>query len=750
MLATDTESSDSNQEASTWMEGMAAFLAQDDEILAMRLDPAGQTISVATKGTVNAAKLKEKLDTLIRELDEQFLSTRPAARGASDAALVIERPHVSSAAERKAWTWRQFAWPTVRDAELDQASEWKRLALQAGMCLVLLLAGVILERHEPLKWLAIACYTGSMIAGGINTAMETWAKLKNLRLDIDFLMLAVALAASSIGAWREGALLLCLFSTSGAIEHYVLHRSRREISALTRAAPKVARVIAADGSLQMRPVESLVIGDQLRVLPDELIPVDGTLLSGETAVDESNVTGESVPIEKASGDTMLGGTLNLWGSIALRVEKVSAESTLQRIIALIEQAEHLRAPSQRFTDKFGTTYTLSAMGLTLGMFFVWWLVAGIQPFENLPGATSAFYRSMTLLVVMSPCALALSIPSAILAAIAWGARHGLLFRGGAAVEKLAEVDVICMDKTGTLTEGAMRVRQVESFPIGHETAIARIAVSLDSHSNHPISRAISDYGRRHDVKPETVADFQRISGMGLRGKIHDVVYYVGRRELLSQPQFHEWLQKVPDTPLAFSEVWVLGQGVVGRILLEDSIREGSRSVLKRLKEHGIETMMLTGDRRAAAESVAKELGVASVRAGLHPGDKVNIIQELTSKGRKVAMVGDGVNDAPSLAAAHVSVAMGARGSDAAMEQSDIVLMNDRIEKLLTALELSQRARRIIRQNLAISLGAIVLASLASLASLLPLTWGVVAHEGSTLIVCLNSLRLIFHKDTPAK
>ncbi|QIF06057.1 cation-translocating P-type ATPase [Roseimicrobium sp. ORNL1] len=732
------------------MEGMAAFLAQDDEILAMRLDPAGQTISVATKGIVNAAKLKDKLDTLIRELDEQFLSTRPAAQGASDAALVIERPHVSSAAERKAWTWRQFAWPTVRDAELDQASEWKRLALQAGMCLVLLLAGVILERHEPLKWLAIACYTGSMIAGGINTAVETWAKLKNLRLDIDFLMLAVALAASSIGAWREGALLLCLFSTSGAIEHYVLHRTRREISALTRAAPKVARVIAADGSLQMRPVESLVIGDQLRVLPDELIPVDGTLISGETAVDESNVTGESVPIEKASGDTLLGGTLNLWGSIALRVEKVSAESTLQRIIALIEQAEHLRAPSQRFTDKFGTTYTLSAIGLTIGMFFVWWLVVGIQPFENLPGTTSAFYRSMTLLVVMSPCALALSIPSAILAAIAWGARHGLLFRGGAAVEKLAEVDVICMDKTGTLTEGAMRVRQVESFPAGHEIEVARIAVSLDSHSNHPISRAISEYGRRHELKPETVTDFQRISGMGLRGKIHDVVYYVGRRELLSQPQFREWLQKVPDTPLAFSEVWVLGQGVVGRILLEDSIREGSRSVLKRLKEHGIETMMLTGDRRAAAESVAKELGVASVRAGLHPGDKVNIIQELTSKGRKVAMVGDGVNDAPSLAAAHVSVAMGARGSDAAMEQSDIVLMNDRIEKLLTALELSQRARRIIRQNLAIALGAIALASLASLASLLPLAWGVVAHEGSTLIVCLNSLRLIFHKDTAAK
>lgn len=749
MAATDTEPAEHAPHASTWMEGLAAFLEKDGEILAMRLDPVAQTISVATQGSVNAAKLRERLHTLIHGLDEKFLSTRPG-NGHAGAALTIERPRATVDADRKAWTWRQFAWPTVGTAVQDEASDWKRLAVQAGLCLLLLLAGVVLERYEPLKWLAILCYTASMVAGGINAATETWKKLKLLRLDIDFLMLAVAIAASSIGAWREGALLLFLFSASGAIEHYVLHRTRREISALTRAAPKVARMICADGSLQMRPVESLVIGDQVRVLPDELIPVDGTLLSGDTAVDESNITGESVPIEKTSGDALLGGTLNLWGSVALRVDKLSAESTLQRIIALIEQAEHLRAPSQRFTDKFGTRYTLFALGLTTVMFFVWWLALAVQPFENLADKTSAFYRAMTLLVVMSPCALALSIPSAILAAIAWGARHGLLFRGGAAVEKLAEVDTICMDKTGTLTEGAMRVRQVESFPPGHEQDVARIAVSLDSHSNHPISRAISEYGRRQNVKAEEVTDFQRISGMGLRGRIQGDVYYVGRRELLNQPEFHEWLQKVPDTPLAFSEVWVLGGHVVGRILLQDSIREGSRAVLKRLKEHGIETMMLTGDRRAAAESVAKELGVATVRAGLHPGDKVSIIQELTSKGRKVAMVGDGVNDAPSLAAADVSVAMGARGSDAAMEQSDIVLMNDRIEKLLTALELSQRARRIIRQNLAISLGAIVLASLASLASLMPLTWGVIAHEGSTLIVCLNSLRLIFHKDAPAR
>jgi Cd2+/Zn2+-exporting ATPase len=470
------------------------------------------------------------------------------------------------------------------------------------------------------------------------------------------------------------------------------------------------------------------------------------VLTGETAADESTLTGESVPVGKEIGATVYSGTLNLWGAVTVRVDKLASQSALQKIITLIQHAQHLRAPSERFTDRFGTRYTWLALGVTAVMFFVWWLALHVPPFQNTEESKSAFYRAMTLLVVMSPCALALSIPSAILAAIAWGARHGILFRGGAAIEKLAEVDVVCMDKTGTLTEGELRVTSVESFPPGHESEVARIAVSLDSQSNHPISRAITAYGKAHALEPHAVSDFQRITGAGLRGKVNGAVCYVGRRELMQQSGFEAWLDKIPDTPLGFSEVWVLSADIVGRILLQDTIRAGSKGVLEKLHTAGVHTIMLTGDRRAAAEHVGKDLGLGEVRAGLKPEDKVQAIKTMTEQGRKVAMVGDGVNDAPSLAAAYVSVAMGARGSDAALEQSDVVLMQDKIEKLLTARELSLKSRAIIKQNLFISLGTVAVMACAALFGIVPLTIGVIAHEGSTVVVCLNSLRLLFGRE----
>jgi Cd2+/Zn2+-exporting ATPase len=347
---------------------------------------------------------------------------------------------------------------------------------------------------------------------------------------------------------------------------------------------------------------------------------------------------------------------------------------------------------------------------------------------------------------MSPCALVLSIPSAILAAIAWGARRGILFRGGAAIEKLAEVDLVAMDKTGTLTEGNLRVGQVESFPPGREKEVLSLAVTLDAHSNHPIALAITRHAREQGIEAGELIEFQSLPGLGLRGRTTDGVTYVGRRELMDQGDFAQWLKDVPDAPLGFSEVWVLNAGTMGRVLLKDEIRSGSKAVLAQLAAEKVITVMLTGDRRAAASQVAHELGVTDVRAGLHPEDKVAAIKEFTQQGRKVAMIGDGVNDAPSLAAAYVSVAMGARGSDAALEQADVVLMQDKIEKLLSARHISQAARRIIRQNLAISLGSVIVMAIASLFGIVPLTLGVLTHEGSTVIVCLNSLRLLFVKE----
>lgn len=742
------------------MDGLADFLAESRGVEAILLNPDQRKVSIATLGNVDTTLLKAKLDEVIRALDARFggngfhsssIVTQPVSsafavkvRSLPGDDVLIEKPSCPTAP--RLWKWREFSWPEAEAIEKQSLEEWRMLAAQAAICGVALLGGWLAKIFDLSEWIWTPMFVVSIVAGGWDAAQDAWQKIRQGQLDIHFLMLAVAAGAMCVGAWAEGALLLFLFSTSGALEHYALHRTHREINALTKAAPKMARVILPDGRTWERPVTALQVGDLIQVRPDELYPVDGSVESGETAADESNLTGESVPISKLKGAEVFSGTLNLWGSVTVRVEKLASQSALQKIIALIQNAQNLRAPSQRFTDKFGTPYTWLVLGVVTVMFFVWWLAFGVPPFENVDDKKSAFYRAMTLLVVMSPCALALSIPSAILAAIAWSARHGILFRGGAAIEKLAEVDVVCMDKTGTLTEGELGVTSVESFPPGHERAVAEIAVSLDSHSNHPISRAISAYGKANAIEPKAVSDFQRLSGMGLRGMVDGSVCYVGRRELMEHGEFSPWLAKVPDTPLGFSEVWVIHAGIVGRILLLDTIREGSRDVLHQLAQNNIRTVMLTGDRRAAAEQVAKDLGLSEVRAGLKPEDKVHVIEQLTKEGRKVAMIGDGVNDAPSLAASYVSVAMGARGSDAALEQSDVVLMKDRIEKLLTARNLSVHARAIIRQNLVISLAAISIMAIVSLFGIVPLTLGVITHEGSTVVVCLNSLRLLFGKE----
>jgi Cd2+/Zn2+-exporting ATPase len=380
---------------------------------------------------------------------------------------------------------------------------------------------------------------------------------------------------------------------------------------------------------------------------------------------------------------------------------------------------------------------------------------------------------------MSPCALVLSIPSAILAAIAWGARHGVLFRGGAGIERLAGVDVVALDKTGTLTTGELAVVGHESFPPGHEREVLELACALEANSQHPLARAITRHARAAgaagtagaaaaeaataraagveaasveaagteaaagEAAAPVVENFESLTGRGVRGSVDGAQVLLGRRELLEQGPLADWARALPPPPPELSEVWVIGGGVVGRILLRDQIRLESRATLRALREAGLRTVMLTGDRRQAAENVARELGLDEVRAGLAPEDKVAAIQGFREAGRRVAMVGDGVNDAPCLAAADVSMAMGARGSDAALEQAEVVLMHDRIENVLAAFRLSRRARSVIRQNLAISLGVVLLMALASIAGVVPLSLGVLAHEGSTVVVCLNSLRLLF-------
>jgi Cd2+/Zn2+-exporting ATPase len=742
-----------NNEAreNSWIDLLADFLSSQRGVEAIRLNTGSRQVELATLGPVDLAGLQTQLNEVLRRLDAGLPVTVAGDHATGlkvshqEGRVVLEKPACPTAP--RFWKWREFEWPEAEQMEQQSAEEWRALALQAAICGLSLVAGWALGKLAAFPQAMVhVLFAVSMISGGWDAAKDAWENLKERRLDVHFLMLAVAAGAVAVGAWQEGALLLFLFSTSGALEHYVLHRTHREINALTKAAPKMARVVLPDGSVEERAVMLLHIGDVIQVRPAELFPVDATVLEGETAADESTLTGESVPVDKARGGSVYGGTLNLWGLVKAQVDKPATQSALARIIHMIQNAQKMRAPSQRFTDRFGTNYTLVTLLLVLVMFLVWWLGFGLPAFESSDERRSAFYRAMTLLVVMSPCALVLSIPSAILAAIAWGARRGILFRGGAAIEKLGEVDTVAMDKTGTLTEGNLRVVGVESFPPGREDDVLRLAVTLDAHSNHPIARAITRHAKVKGIEPGELSEYQSLPGLGLRGMTVDGVTYAGRRELMEQGDFARWLKDVPDAQPGLTEVWVLNARVMGRVLLRDEIRSGSRTVLKKLADEKVETIMLTGDRRAAAIQVARDLGVADVRAGLHPEDKVAAIQELSRQGRKVAMVGDGVNDAPSLAAAYVSLAMGARGSDAALEQADVVLMQDKIEKLLSARHISLCARKVIRQNLAISLGSVAVMALASLFGIVPLTLGVLTHEGSTVIVCLNSLRLLFMRE----
>jgi len=630
---------------------------------------------------------------------------------------------------------------TQRRIEVDaeHSGEWRWQLGAAGMCAAFGVGGWLAPEGNAL---ALGLHLAGYIAGGWFAVKDTWELLLKREIDVHFLMLAVAVGAASIGEWNEGVTLLFLFSFAGALEHFAMERTQREIRALIDTAPKTATLVTADGSEHEVPVIQVRPGHMLRILPGALFPLDGELAAGETAVDEATLTGEATPVEKKPGDSVMAGTLNLWGAVDVHVTKLAAESALQRIIHLIQEAQRQKAPSQRFTDRFGSNYTFAILSLTGSMFLFWWLFQSKAPFESVSGQPSAFYLAMTLLVVASPCALVLSVPSAILAAIAAGARHGILFRGGVAVEQLAQVRVVAMDKTGTLTTGELRVESVESFPLGHETEVLEWAYALERLSTHPLARAITKHARLHKSRERVVLKFNSVTGFGLEAEDEGRKVRLGKREWVLEgataPQ-----QAEMQAALGVSEVWVSCGGVPGRLTLRDDIRPQARAVVEALHKRGLRTVVLTGDRPEAAAHLQEIIAVQEIRSGLSPEQKLEFILETARSGRKTAMIGDGINDAPSLAAAHVGVAMGARGSDAALEQADVVLMHDRLEGFLEAFDLSAAAGRIIRQNMILSLAVILVLVGFALAGRIPLTLGVMGHEGSTLVVVLNSLRLLW-------
>lgn len=735
-----------------WVRALVRFLSEQPEVGAVRVDPGSHRVSVATLGRVDARELEQRLAATIAAVGRQVQPGGTAPAGFSlrqEGGAVVLGRNMGPTAE-KLWLWREMEWPEIRAETPPEEQEWRQLATFAAICGTAGVAGWLAATFFPaLPALAIACYAVGLVAGGWDAAVDSWGNLRKGEIDIHFLMVAVAVGAVFIGAWGEAVLLLFLFSASGAMEEYALDRTQREVGALLKSAPKHATLVEADGSEREVAVEALQVGQRVRVRPGGAFAADGTVTGGRSASDESALTGEATPVEKGPGDQVFSGTINLWGAVEYDVGRLASESTLQRIIRLIQTAQKLKAPSERFTDRFGTGYTYLVLGGSLAMFLFWWLGLGLPAFTNTPETRSAFYRAMTLMVVASPCALVLSIPSAILAAIAWGARHGVLFRGGAAIEKLAEVGVVALDKTGTLTTGELTVVGYESFPPGREQEIMELAYALESRSEHPLARAVVRDARARGVRLREPEEFQNLVGQGVKGRLGGAQALLGRRELLEAGPLAGWARELPPAPAELAEIWVVGPDVLGRVLLRDQIRTESKAVLAELARRGLRTVMLTGDRRHAAEAVARELGVTEVRAHLTPEQKVAAVQELGREagGRKVAMVGDGVNDAPCLAAADVSVAMGARGSDAALEQAEIILMHDRIENFLAALRLSQRARAVIRQNLTISLGVVIVMVIATAVGAVPLAVGVAAHEGSTLIVCLNSLRLLFGRNS---
>ena len=627
--------------------------------------------------------------------------------------------------------WRRIALPTWRNRPFPRPvpRDYRVMLLLAGICGLSTLVGFLFGRAAIRGELVAPFFALAYVSGGWFATQDVWHALKRGKIDIQFLMVAVALGALFVRGWTEGATLLFLFSLSNGLEQFANYRTRKSIDSLLKVAPKHA-LRRENGRWVEAPIEEVQVGHELLVKPGELFPVDGVMIDGATSADESALTGEAIPVIKQIGDAVSGGTLNLDGQSVIRATRGLGESALSRILGLIEMAQQQKAPAQRFTDNFSRYYTWIALSLAAVVFVFLLLIH--RPIAD------AFYRSMTVLVVASPCALVLSVPSAILVAIAAAARRGILFRGGVAVENLAGATQFAFDKTGTLTKGALVVARVASFDSQGEDALLQRAASVAHFSTHPLARAIVAEAGKRNVPINEATDFLNLPGLGMEASVDGNRILIGSRRLMRDRGI-----AIPAVELTNEgEVWIANDQALGVICLRDEIRPAAKRVIDFLKRCGLSVTLLTGDRVGPAAMVAEQVGITDVRSELSPQAKLQCIHDWRASGKKVAMVGDGINDAPSLTAADVSIGMGARGSDAALEQADVVLMHDKIENVEEAFVISRRARSVIRQNVIISLGVILLLIVSALAEKINLTTGVIGHEGSTVVVILNGLRLL--------
>ncbi|MDH1681051.1 heavy metal translocating P-type ATPase [Pseudomonas chengduensis] len=629
------------------------------------------------------------------------------------------------------------------------------------LCGGLLATGFALDKWAPVTdWFAVANYLGAYFFGGFYTVREAVQNLKLKRFEIDTLMLVAAAGAAALGAWAEGALLLFLFSLGHSLEHYAMGRAKRAIEALAELAPATAKVRRGDTIMEVA-VETLALGDIVIVLPNERLPADGFVVSGESSVDQAPVTGESVPVDKRpvpdrveatarpdlldTAHRVFAGTINGSGAIEIVVTKRSSESALARIVKMVSEAETRKSPTQRFTDRFERVFVPAVLALAVLLLFAWIVVD--EPFRD------SFYRAMAVLVAASPCALAIATPSAVLSGIARAARGGVLIKGGAPLEKLGSLNALAFDKTGTLTEGRPRITDVSPAPDIDEAELLATAVAVEALSDHPLARAIVRDGtqRLGGASLPTASGLRSLTGQGVVARIEDDTVQIGKAEMFGADGLPPLSESV-----AFAVEQLRNEGRttmvvrrngrdLGVIGLMDTPRASARSALERLRKIGITRMiMLSGDNQRVADAVARQVGLDEAWGDLMPEDKVEAIKKLREAG-EVAMVGDGVNDAPAMANATVGIAMGAAGSDVALETADVALMADDLSHLPFAVGLSRQARTIIRQNLFISLGVVALLVPATILGL-GIGPAVAAHEGSTLVVVFNALRLLAYRE----
>jgi Cd2+/Zn2+-exporting ATPase len=611
------------------------------------------------------------------------------------------------------------------------------------------------------SWVSLSLYIGAYFFGGFYTAKEAIQTVAKGGFEIDFLMLVAAIGAAILGEWAEGALLLFLFSMGHALEHFAMNKARKSIAALAELAPKTA-LLKKDGKTEEVRIEKLSIGDIIVVKPNTKIPSDGVVVSGKSSVNQAPITGESVPVDKMPVDDpkkdysnekdisdenrVFSGTINGNNTLEVKVIKEAKDSTLSRLVKLVNEAQTQKSPTQRFTDKFEKYFVPSVLGLVvllLGAFLV------ID--ENF---SDSFYRAMAVLVAASPCALAISTPSAVLSGVARAAKSGVLIKGGRPLEDLGVLTALAFDKTGTLTEGKPKLTKVVPLNNTDENELLKMAIAVENLSDHPLAKAVVRDGKKRlegNSIPEA-KDLEAVLGKGIKATLGKDKVYIGNLELYEALDDKKPSKKIADEVKALeaegNTTMLIRRNneYVGIIALMDTPRAEAKNTLEQLKKIGIKRMvMLTGDNQKVADAVAKEIGLTDAWGSLLPEEKVDTIKKLQEQELKVAMVGDGVNDAPAMANSTVGIAMGAAGSDVALETADIALMGDKLEILPFAIGLSRKAKGIIKQNLWISLGVVAILIPSTILGLAGIGIAVLIHEGSTLVVVFNALRLLAYK-----